>query len=173
MEAAPNRGLSREERLTQMVSAYQKPLLTLCYAYLQDSALAEDAVQEAFLRAYRGMRAFREESGEKTWLTRIAINVCRDMRRSAWNRHVQRDTPVEELPIPAEGGFDQEAHDLAQGIARLPAKYREAILLRYYQALPLQEVARVIGLTPSMASRRVKKACELLRDILGKEYLHG
>ena len=53
METRKARGAEREERLTRMVELYQKPLLTMCYAYLHDRQLAEDAVQETFLRAYR------------------------------------------------------------------------------------------------------------------------
>ena len=72
---------SRGAALTRMVGAYQQPLLTLCYAYLHDRQLAEDAVQETFLRAYRALDTFRGESSERPWMTAIAVNVCRSMRR--------------------------------------------------------------------------------------------
>ena len=52
-----------------------------CFACLNDEALAEDAVQETFLKAYRALDRFRGDAEEKTWLLRIAINTCRDLRR--------------------------------------------------------------------------------------------
>ena len=70
-----------ESQLTALMSAHRTSLVRLAYLYLGDSALAEDAVQETFLKAWRHWESFREESAEKTWLTRIAINTCKDIRR--------------------------------------------------------------------------------------------
>ena len=91
----------REQALVQMVNEHQRMLLRLCYVYLRDEELARDAVQETFLKAYRGWAAFRGESSQKTWLTRIAVNTCKDLRRSAWHRHVDRSVTPESLPEPA------------------------------------------------------------------------
>lgn len=79
-----------EKELTRMIEQYSSSLLNMCYIYLRDRELAEDALQETFLKAYRTRSSFRGDSHEKTWLTRIAINTCRDMRRSAWFTHVNR-----------------------------------------------------------------------------------
>ena len=68
-----------EETLTRMVGEWQLPLLRTCCAVLGSEDLAKDAVQETFLKAYRGPPSFRGECSEKTWLMRIAVNVCRDM----------------------------------------------------------------------------------------------
>ena len=83
MEVVKGPDSNREERLTHMVEQYQSSLLTLCYAYLHERELAEDAVQETFLKAYKALDSFRGECKEKTWLTSIAINVCRSARKSA------------------------------------------------------------------------------------------
>lgn len=90
-----------EEKLEQMVALYQLPLLRLCYAYLHDEELAKDAVQETFLKAYRALPAFRKEASEKAWLNRIAINTCKDIRRSGWFRHVDRRITPDKLPEAA------------------------------------------------------------------------
>ena len=99
----PNRS-SEEEEIARLVDIYQLSLLRLCFAYLHDQSLAEDAVQETFLKAYRKMGTFRKESSEKTWLSSIAINCCRDMRRGSWFRHIDRTVSVDKLPeqsVPA------------------------------------------------------------------------
>ena len=75
MEATTSSELIREQTLVQMVNEHQRALLNLCYMYLHDAALAEDAVQETFLKAYRSLERFRGDCGQKTWLMRIAINV--------------------------------------------------------------------------------------------------
>ena len=67
-----------------LVAQNQEKLLRTCYLYLRDRQLAEDAVQETFLKAYRSLPAFRGDSSEKTWLMRIAVNTCRDLYRSEW-----------------------------------------------------------------------------------------
>lgn len=163
----------REKELTRMIEQYSSSLLNMCYIYLRDRELAEDALQETFLKAYRTRSSFRGDSHEKTWLTRIAINTCRDMRRSAWFTHVNRAVTPEELPLAAGSGFRQEAIDLANAIMQLADKYKEVILLYYYQEMKLTEIAQVTGLTPSAVSRRIKKAHARLHELLGKEYLHG
>ena len=139
---------------------------------LQDRALAEDAVQETFLKAYRNLDTFRCESSEKTWLTRIAVNVCHDLRKSAWSRFVNRAVVPEDLPITGSDAFKQEKLDLAMAIFQLPDKYRKVILLRYYQELSVTEISEIAGVSASMISRRIRKAHARMHAILGKEYLY-
>ena len=75
------------------------PLLyRLAFRMLGAEEDARDAVQETFLKAWQHMDTFRAQSQAKTWLTRIAINVCRDMRRSKWFRHIDRRITPEMLP---------------------------------------------------------------------------
>lgn len=151
--------------LERLVQLYQRPLLRICSVILRDAALAEDAVQETFLRAYRGLAAFRGEAGEKTWLTSIALNVCRDMRRSAWWRRTERRVTPEDLPLPAPAQ-DESALALGQAIARLPGKYRDAVLLYYYHDMSLAEAAQVLHTSPATVSKRLTRAREMLKKEL-------
>ena len=164
---------NRVEKLTRLVQAYQKTLMNLCYMYLHDHELAKDAVQETFLKAYRAIDTFRGESGENTWLIRIALNTCRDMKRSAWHIHVNRSITPEDISCTAKEHLNLDSLDLANAIIQLPDKYKEVILLHYYQEMSLADIASIIGVTKSMVSRRMKKAHALLHDVLGEEYQHG
>ena len=74
METVKGPCRSPEEEITRLVEEHQLALLRLCFAYLHDRALAEDAVQETFLKAYRKLDQFRGNAGMKTWLSAIAIN---------------------------------------------------------------------------------------------------
>ncbi len=76
MERVKGPDILRDQALTQMVNEYQSILLRPCYVMLHDQEQAKDAVQETFLRAYKGWSNFRGASSEKTWLVRIAVNIC-------------------------------------------------------------------------------------------------
>ncbi len=161
----PVQGPDREERLNRMVLTYEKDLLRLCCAYLRDIDLAQDAVQETFLKAYRRMDQFEGKSSEKTWLMRIAINTCKDMLRGGWFRHVDHTAQVENLPLPvAPPSVEHIA--LTSAIMALTPKYREVILLHCDQGLNIRETARALGITPPAVINRLKKARAALHDAL-------
>lgn len=155
--------------LENAVARYQESLLRMCFADLGDVALAEDAVQETFLKAYRSLSEFRGESSEKTWLLRIAVNTCRDMRRGAWFRHVNRGVALDELGEPSapDAPFDDT---LTRAVMALKPRYREAILLCYYQGLTGQQAADVLGITRAAVMHRLKKAKEVLKKQLEAWY---
>ena len=148
---------------------WEKPMLHLCFAYLGDLALSEDAVQETFFRAWKGYGRFRGEAQEKTWLTRIAINACKDLMKSAWARKTDRSVTPDALP---EGSVPFQARDdtVTRAVLALPPKMKEAVLLRWYQGLTLEEMARVLRLPRSTVNYRLKKAKALLRDELEEWY---
>ena len=153
----------KEDRLRGMMATYKQDLLHMAYVYLRDAALAEDAVQETFIKAYRAMDSFRGESGEKTWLTRIAINTCKDMRRAAWFRYVDRSVTLDDIP---DAPLDERDSALMNEIIRLPRKQMEVVLLYYYQEIGEGEIAQMLGIAVSTVSTRLKRARESLRRAL-------
>ena len=143
-----------DDPFSRLVELYQTPLRRMCCIWLRDASLAEDAVQEAFLRAYRALPSFRNECSEKTWLFRIAVNVCRNLKRSRWFRFVDRSVEIERLP-EASVPFTPEDDALLQAVTLLPLRQREAILLYYYQNMTMTEIAHALNTTPSTVSRRL------------------
>lgn len=105
--------------LERLIRENQVSLKRLCYLYLHDEALAEDAVQETFLKVYRSLGAFRGDASEKTYLTRIAVNTCKDMLRSAWLRRVDRRVTVEMLPDQS-AVRDPRNSQIAAAVMNLP-----------------------------------------------------
>ena len=158
----PVQGPDREERLNHMVLTYEKDLLRLCCVYLRDIELARDAVQETFLKAYRRMERFQGKASEKTWLTRIAINTCKDMLRGSWLRHVDRDAVLDDLPLPVDPPSIEHIA-LTSAIMALPRKYMEVILLHCDQGMNIRETALALGITPPAVLNRLKKARNALR----------
>ena len=161
MIQAPNQ--TPADRLDRMVRQYEKELLRICCIYLRDYTAAEDVVQEAFLKAFRNMGAFRGESSEKTWLIRIAINCCRDYRRSAWYRYVDARVSIDQLPILSSAPPSDEHIALTMAIMKLKPKYLEVVLLYFYEGYPIREIASMLNLTEAAVSSRIRKAKQKLK----------
>lgn len=157
----------RETALIRMMEQHRTHLIRMAYLYLNDRALAEDAVQETFLKAYAHMNDFRGESSEKTWLLRIAINTCKDMRRSAWLRWMKRTVSLD--TVPERGREDCYPDDtMLKAVMRLPEKDKQVILLRYYQEMKVHEIAFVLQVPVANATSRLKRARDrLLKSLKG------
>lgn len=153
---------AQDQRFRNWVIQYQGMLLKTCYLYLHDAALAEDAVQETFIKAYRGMEHFHGECADRTWLTRIAINTCRDMLRDSWFQRIDRKVTPEELPERAAPDHTENIL-LAVEVMNLPQKLREVVILYYYQNMEAIEIANVLHISQPAVSMRLKRAREKLR----------
>ena len=142
--SGPNR--HEEERLTHLVETYQLTLLRLCFAYLHDRALAEDAVQ----------------------LSRIAVNTCRDMRRGAWFRHTDQTVTLDMLPEPSVS-LSPRDDTITLAVMALPLKLRECVLLYYFQDMNTGEIADTLGISQQAVSTRLMRARGRLRKTLEQE----
>ena len=160
MTASPNEGA-----LIRLMRQYEREVRKVCTLYLRDLTLAEDAAQETFFKAYKAMDRFQGGSSEKTWLMRIAVNTCKDIRRGAWFRHTDRSISLDKLPEPAVPP-QADSVLLALSVMQLPAKEREAVLLRYYQGMTLAEVAQVLGISATAVAKRLKGAHAHLDPVL-------
>lgn len=151
----------RNARLTAWVKNWGTQLLRTCTLLLGDRALAEDAVQETFLKAWQSMDSFEGRNGcsEKTWLTHIAVNTCRSLRRTAWMRRHDRRVSAEDLILPAAS----EDRSLLLEVQCLPDKLRQLVVLRYFSGCTLDEIARITGLKRATVYSRLQKALKMLR----------
>ena len=153
-----------EARFERWLSDYRDDVLRACYVLLRDRALAEDAMQDAFVKVWRAMARFeeRENCSVKTWIMRIAVNTCRDYQRTRWFRRSKSDVSLDALP-PAAGPVAEESRELFLDVMRLPEKLRQAVLLYYYEELTMEEAAKLLRVSKATLSRRLRRACELLR----------
>ena len=146
--------------MTDLVERYGNEMLRLALLYLGSREPAEDAVQDSFLKIFR---AGDPEKICKSFVMRVLVNTCKDYRKSGWARSVNL---VEELP-EILGEEDASPHDsagyLRQAILALPLKYREVILLRYYEDMAVGEIARALSIPQPTVSIRLKRACERLQ----------
>ena len=164
MERAEAPGMTREQRLSQWIEAYSDAILRTCFLCLSDRGQAEDAAQDTWIKAWKRLDDCERLGigNEKAWLLRIAINTCKDYRRTAWFRHVDRGQALDALP-PRMTAAEPRDRTLTLTVMALPDRYKQAILLYYYQGLTMQETADALGLSQSTVQRRLKKAEELLR----------
>lgn len=156
----------QDELLARWMQEYGDSILRMCFLYLKDYHLAEDAAQETFLKAARSYGTFEHASSEKTWLIRIAINCCKNIMRTRWFR-----TPPVSLAEAASESvnpFDTllQQNSLASAIASLPRADRELILMYYYQDLSTKEIAEIIHKTVNTTAQRIHRAKVKLKKIL-------
>ena len=161
--------MHQDQWLEEIMARWEVPLLRTCYLILRDAALAEDAVQETFLKAWRAYGDYRGEASEKTWLMRIAVNTCRDMLRGGWFRRVDRKADMADLPEPSVP-FTEPDDTLTRAILSLPDGLRQVITLRYYQGLTVQEMAQVLHIHRRTVHYRLDKAERVLRAALEDWY---
>lgn len=146
-----------------LVAEYGDSLLRMCFLYLKDIHLAEDAVQETFVKVYKNYAAFDQKCSEKTWMMRIAINVCKNYLRSSWWKRIDTDAVLENFPAAEP---DEQDETLIYRIMELPPKYKEVILLHYYQEMKVREISETLGIPEGTVSVRLKRARERLKSKL-------
>ena len=154
-----------DEAIEGLMTQYGTAVLRMCYTYLKDISLAEDAMQDTFIKAYKSYGRFRSEhdNSEKAWLMRIAINTCKDYLRTSWFRHVDRSTTPDDMV-----GFGEDFKDrtLVLTIMALPNKYKDVIVLHYYQGMTIQEIGDALNMSKSAVHHRLKEAQKQLKEEL-------
>ena len=163
----PGASESPEEKLERWMKEYGDAVLHTCFVCLSDAHLAEDAMQDTFVKAWRSMKRFVNRGGgsEKAWLMRIAVNTCRDYRRSIWFRRINLHGEMDRLP-PAAIAVSDEERETFLDVMRLPENLRQVILMRYDQNMTIREMGEALGLTASSVHHRLKKAEKALRMTL-------
>lgn len=158
---------TREEALMRLMNTYGDGIKRMCCVYLKDLHMAEDAAQETFIKAFSHIDKLLEGAigNERAWLSRIAINTCKDMLRSPWQRILDRRRSIEELPLAASSSCE-DSLALTDAISRLPQKHRDIVLLHYYQGLNLRICAKVLDISAPTATRRLAQAQKRLRTDL-------
>ena len=137
-------------------------------AMLGDPGDAEEALQDAFVRAFRSLRTCREPERFGAWFLRILVNRCRTrgaMRRRSAALFVQDDFAMERAAAPS-GGDPEWREEIARAVARLDAMQREAFLLKHVEGLEYEEMSRLTKTRIPALKMRVKRACDHLKVLL-------
>ena len=161
----------------QLVEPHTRPLYGLCARITRDSALAEDAVQEALFNAWRHLQAFDGRAGFRTWLHRIAVNASLEQLRRR-GRHVAESESVdsnedflaefaEELPGPDRQAMGSEIQRQAEiQLERMSVIERTAFVMRHHEGHSLEEIAEVLSMNPNACKQAIFRAVRKLRIAL-------
>jgi RNA polymerase sigma-70 factor (ECF subfamily) len=171
------------DSFNQLVTRWERTIYALAYRTLGREEDARDVVQEAFLRAYRGLRGFKGEAKFSSWLYRITLNLCRD-----WIRR-ERRAPVVQPPegtdavdlADAQAAPTESVEDLvarremsravSRAMAELPEEQRTAIMLKEYHGLTFQEIADQLNCPLSTVKTRLYQGLSVLRRRLDRQQI--
>ena len=191
LQAAGDQAEARE-RYSELVARHQRRAGRIAYHYLRDAAEADEAVQDAFVKAYQHLASFREELPFDVWFTRILINGCLDRikartRRERWlvpmaSRPMAggSDSPAPERDLTervASGGLSPEAtllgrerrREIAAALSRLPERQRSVFVLSHVEGRTSKEVSALTGLNESTVRVHLFRAIRKLRALLAHD----
>ena len=149
---------SDEETLSAWYDEYGTAILRYCFMFLGNRSDAEDATQETFLKVWKNIGRFEAQNGcsPKTRIIRIAGNTCRDYLRKGWRRHEK--SLITPKDLEKLGCAPEEDRELVMEVMNLPDKYRQILLLIYWQRMTVRETAQFIHTSGATVMRRLEKA---------------
>jgi RNA polymerase sigma-70 factor, ECF subfamily len=149
-----------------IVRRWQSPLINMAWRYCRDRGRAEELAQEALVRAWRGLAAWRRESSFSTWLFALAANVFRNDLK----RFPAVNLPIEEIAEPSRPPrqyteIEEKSRDEAvrRAVLALPKRYREPVVLFYFHEMDVAAAAQTMGLPQGTVKARLARARDLLR----------
>ncbi len=168
----------------ELIERYEQPVYNVAYRLLGNQTDACDVVQEVFLKIFRGVGGFREQSSLRTWVYRIAVNEAHNHRR--WfSRHGRHEVPIEREMMDREGFFefaqdpgpspyklarDSETRNLIeQALTRINPIFSTAVVLRDIQNLSYEEIAEILQLSLGTVKSRILRGREALRRELTQQ----
>jgi RNA polymerase sigma-70 factor (ECF subfamily) len=154
-------GEERSRAFADLVRRHQPDALATALGLLRDRNEAEEAVQEATARAWRGLAGLREPGRFKAWFVSILCRACQDRIRD----RVRSRRALSALPAP-EAGREAGDSPVLRAAMALPDEYREPLVLFYVQGLPVADIAEALGISESNAKVRLHRARRLLRERL-------
>jgi RNA polymerase sigma-70 factor (ECF subfamily) len=160
---AEGRHADARDRYAELVGRHQRRAARIAYHYLRDPADVDEAVQDAFVKAYSHLSTFREELPFEVWFTRILINGCLDRIKA----RTRRERWITSMP-DGPGGQRDFAERLAEAIAKLPDRQRSVFMLSHYEGCTSREVSALTGLNESTVRVHLFRAIRKLRVLLGE-----
>ena len=152
------------ERFAAAVTAHRHAMYRAARVLLDSDADAEDAVSEATLRAWQAFGRLRDEKSLKGWLIKITVNCAYEHHRRG-----ARVTYTDDLEPLAGGAEDRHDFTLWDAVCRLPADYRVATVLYYYEDMTTEEIAKALGVREGTVRSRLARARKRLRTLLEEE----
>lgn len=163
---------NQSDQIAQLYDDYGDMVFRLAYSVLLNRHDAEDAVQDMFIKIIGKVPDFGDRAQEKAWISRVIVNQCRDQLRK---RKLRLYTPLEELleqtgeepsvPGPEESG----GTGVLQVVLSLGEKYREPLILHYFEGFSIEEVSSILGIGLSAVKMRLSRGREMVKKRMEEE----
>lgn len=159
--------------LQRLYEEHRERIYRIGLRYTQNSEEAQDILQETFVRAYRSLDRFRGEAQESTWLTRIAINICLNLRRDRRHERRLQDTSfdIDRLAPASQARSPEEesvVEDLRGRVRKLvdefPTRQRMVFVLKYYENLKIREISVMLNIREGTVKAFLNRSLKMLRQ---------
>ncbi|MEH7239550.1 sigma-70 family RNA polymerase sigma factor [Bacillus sp. JJ1562] len=166
---------SNEELVNQLFDLYGNDLKRIAFMYVNDLPLCEDIIQDVFISCYKNLSTFRKEAQYKTWLIRITINKCKDYQRKWSFRNLIYKPLMEPFIHSNELGAEDvyvkslESNQILKAISKLPAIYKDSLILYYYQDFTIEEISQILNVKVNTVKSRLARGKQQLKERLQKE----
>jgi RNA polymerase sigma-70 factor (ECF subfamily) len=169
-----------QDAFAELVYTFQDAVYNLCYRLLYDRGEAEDAAQEAFLRAYLNLQRYDPSRSFKTWLLTIASNHCIDRLRRRRLKWLSIEDPLPNLALSGDEPepedvtvLNEQSKELQALLNQLSPDYRAAVILRYWYDYSYTEIADILDTTESAIKSRLFRARQVLSEKLNPKAASG
>ena len=156
-----------EEEFELKYNAYKPLIFNIAYSYLKNVNDCDDLVQDVFMKYLGSDEIFETSDNEKYWLIRVTINSCINKHNNSWNKVIINDDYVKNETIREE--VDDSKNEMFNLICSLPAKYKNIIILFYYDDLKINEISHVLNISETNVKKRLERARNMLRNKIDKE----
>jgi len=146
-----------EQAFLNLLKQYEQTMYRMAFAYLKNEHDAIEAVQEATYRSLKKKHTLKESAYFGTWLVRILLNVCHDMRNKSMRLHLQEDIEIE------ENVHTHDRFEMTDIITKLPKEQQELIFLKYFQDYRNQDIAAIQNIPEGTVKSRLHSALKKLR----------
>ncbi len=167
---------SKDALLEDLIDTYEKDVVKLAFFYVKEWNTAQDISQEVFIAVYHSIDTFEGASSYKTWIYKITANKCKDyLRTSYFKRTVfgikQETSKTQSTEYSTESIVVEKENDsqLYNAVLTLSVKYREVIILYYYEELSSEEIAELLGISSSTVRTRLERGRRKLQQVLEEE----
>ena len=149
----------------RIINDYGNQVLKICYFYVKDYYIAQDLTQETFICVYEKYGSLRDKAYEKNWIVKIAVNKCKNYLKTVKNTPLFLD---DQHHIPSSDQYENilNTNVITYQIMQLPEKYKEVVILYYYEQFQIKEIAQILNEKENTILQRLKRAREKLKPLL-------
>ncbi|MDE6656274.1 MAG: RNA polymerase sigma factor [Anaeroplasmataceae bacterium] len=155
-----------ETEFNNKYQMYSQELFVICYGYTHNKQDAEDILQDVFLKYLKRNISFSNSLEEKYWLIRVTINTCKNHIKSSYNTRVTLEQEI--LEAYPDNSLRKDIDVLARIVKHLPKKYKDVVILYYYNSYKTNEIAGLLHISLSAVKKRMERARKIIQEEMEK-----